>query len=90
MNEFPPNGNLGKKGDETMEITTVFWIAYSVWAVYSGYKWINGRYEWLEQPELSNRICKVLAILGVGYFVGAWNIGKWVVMLAIRLTDGFR
>jgi len=70
-----------------MEGMLIFLI-YSAWAVWSGYKWINGRYEWLEQPELVNKICKALAILGAGYVVGAWNIVKWVLRIAIKVAGG--
>ena len=69
---------------------TLIFLVYSAWAIYSGYKWINGRYEWLEQSELTTRICKGLAILGAGYIVGGWTIVKWVIMLSVRLVDGFR
>lgn len=72
-----------------MEGMLIFLI-YSAWAVWSGFKWINGRYEWLEQPGIPNKICKALAALAAGYVVGAWTIVKWVVMIGIRITDGFR
>ena len=70
-----------------MEGMLIFLI-YSAWAVWSGYKWINGRYEWLEQPAITNKICKALAILGAGYVVGAWNIVKWVLRIAIKVAGG--
>ncbi len=72
-----------------MEGLLIF-LVYSAWAVYSGHKWINGRYEWLEQPGIGNKICKALAILGVGYVIGVWNIIKWVFVIAVRITEGFR
>ena len=27
-------------------------VLYTAWAIYSGYKYVNGRYQWLEQPEI--------------------------------------
>lgn len=33
-------------------------VLYTAWAIYSGYKYVNGRYPWLEQPEIAHRICK--------------------------------
>ena len=42
-------------------------VLYTAWAIYSGYKYVNGRYPWLEQPEIAHRICKYAAILGMGY-----------------------
>lgn len=40
-------------------------VLYTAWAIYSGYKYVNGRYPWLEQPEIAHRICKYAAILGI-------------------------
>lgn len=37
-------------------------VLYTAWAIYSGYKYVNGRYPWLEQPEIAHRICKYAAI----------------------------
>lgn len=37
-------------------------VLYTAWAIYSGYKYVNGRYQWLEQPEIAHRICKYVAI----------------------------
>lgn len=31
-------------------------VLYTAWAIYSGYKYVNGRYQWLEQPEIAHRI----------------------------------
>lgn len=43
-------------------------VLYTAWAIYSGYKYVNGRYQWLEQPEIAHRICKYVAILGMGLY----------------------
>lgn len=51
-------------------------VLYTAWAIYSGYKYVNGRYPWLEQPEIAHRICKYAAILGMSNKKGAavlWN-----------------
>lgn len=68
-----------------MEGTLIF-IIYTIWSVYSGYKYIDGRYEQLE----NNKVLKVLAIIGAGYIIGGFNICRMVVKLGIRITDGFR
>ena len=68
----------------------LIFIIYSGWAVYSGYKIINGRYEWLERPEPINRVCKGLVILGVGYVIGAFYFCWLLIKVAIRITDGFK
>jgi hypothetical protein len=62
-------------------------VLYTAWAIYSGYKYVNGRYQWLEQPEIAHRICKYVAILGMGYIVGAGTIVKWAVVAALRMAD---
>ena len=56
-------------------------VLYTAWAIYSGYKYVNGRYQWLEQPEIAHRICKYVAILGMGYIV------KCAVVAALRMAD---
>ena len=68
----------------------VIFIVYSAWSLYSGYKWLNGRYEWLEQKEPTNQVCKALATVAVGYVIGGWRIVMGVVKLGIRVADGFR
>ncbi len=68
----------------------LIFIIYSAWAIYSGYKFINGRYEWMERNETKSKVCKVLAILGAGYVIGAFYFCSLVIKLAIRITDGFR
>ena len=62
-------------------------VLYTAWAIYSGYKYVNGRYPWLEQPEIAHRICKYVAMLGMGYIVGAGTIVKWAVVAALRMAD---
>lgn len=70
-----------------MEATIIF-LLYSAWAVYSGYKNINGKYEWLEQPQLLNKICKGFVILGAGYVFGAFYLVKWIFKLAFYVAGG--
>ena len=60
---------------------------YTVWAIRSGYRYINGRYVWLEQPGVASRICKYAAILGIGYIVGVGTIVKWAVVAALNMAD---
>lgn len=68
----------------------IIFLVYSAWAIYSGHKWLNGRREWLERKESTNKVCKVLATIACGYVIGVWTIGVWVVKLGIRVTEGFR
>lgn len=68
----------------------LIFAVYSVWAVYSGYKMINGRYEWLERKETANKVCKAIAVLGAGYLIGGFYLIWWVIKVAFRVTDGFK
>lgn len=72
-----------------MDALLIF-IVYSAWAVFSGYRIINGRFDWLEQKETKNKVCKVLAVLGTGYVVGVLYIGYLVIKVAFKVTDGFK
>lgn len=67
----------------------IIFLVYSVWAVYSGYKMINGKYEWLECQKTLNKVCKWFVILGAGYVIGAFYLVWMVIKLALRITDGF-
>lgn len=49
-------------------------IAYTVWAVYSGYKVISGRNEWLDRKAPINIAVKVVLSLVVGYFIAAFYL----------------
>lgn len=68
----------------------LIFVIYSAWAIYSGYKFINGRYECLERNETKSKVCKGLAILGAGYVIGAFYFCSLVIKFAIRITDGFK
>lgn len=49
-------------------------LVYTVWAVYSGYKFLTGRCEWLDRKEPVNRIVKgVLSVL-VGYVIAVFYL----------------
>lgn len=58
-----------RNGDLIMVITLIV-IAYSAWAVYSGWKFMQGRVAYLEQPGVLNKILKALCAILVGYVVG--------------------
>lgn len=51
-------------------ILSIVVLVYIVWAIYSGYSFINGRFNFLEEKKPLNRILKVLAILLVGSVYG--------------------
>lgn len=67
----------------------LIFIVYSAWALFSGYRVINGRYEWLKQKETKNIVYKILAVLGTGYVIGAFYIMYLVIRVASKVADGF-
>lgn len=63
-------------------------IAYSAWAIYSGYKFLTGRSSWLDQKALKNRIVKVLLSIVVGYFIGAFYLVIVIFKIVARVVRG--
>lgn len=61
-------------------------IAYTAWAIYSGFKIVSGRSEWLDRKEPINIIVKVLACIVVGYIVGAF----YLIYLILKLIGIFK
>lgn len=56
-------------------------LIYTAWAFYSGYKFMTGRSEWLDEKKVPNVICKIIASVLVGYVIGAVNL----VMLLLKV-----
>lgn len=61
-------------------------IAYTAWAIYSGFKIVSGRSEWLDRKEPINIIVKVLVCIVVGYIVGAF----YLIYLILKLIGIFK
>lgn len=59
---------------EEIDMLEIIAIAYTVWAVYSGYKVLSGRNEWLDRRAPVNMIVKILLSLVVGYFIAAFYL----------------
>lgn len=49
-------------------------IAYAVWAMYSGYKVVSGKHEWLDKKAPVNMIVKGILSFIVGCFVGVFYL----------------
>lgn len=49
-------------------------IVYTAWAMYSGYKVVSGRSEWLDRKEPVNIAAKVVVSIGVGYIIAAFYL----------------
>ncbi|MGN1223543.1 MAG: hypothetical protein ACI4TG_00390 [Ruminococcus sp.] len=52
----------------------VLTIVYEVWAIYSGYKVVSGRFEWLEDERIFNKIVKFAVCFFVGNLIGAFYL----------------
>ena len=54
-----------------MEIVFIF---YTAWAIYSGYKFMSGRSEWLDRRAPLNIIVKIALSVVVGYVIAAFYL----------------
>ena len=55
-------------------MTTILILAYTAWAIYSGYKVLSGRSEWLDRRAPLNMIAKIALSVVVGYFIAAFYL----------------
>lgn len=53
---------------------TLLILAYTAWAIYSGYKVLTGRSEWLDRKEPINIAVKIVLSIGAGYIIGAFYL----------------
>jgi len=53
---------------------TVLMLAYTAWAIYSGYKVLSGRSEWLDRRAPLNIIVKIALSVVVGYVIAAFYL----------------
>ena len=55
-------------------MTTVLILAYTAWALYSGYKVFSGRSEWLDRKAPLNIAVKLILSIVVGYVIAAFYL----------------
>lgn len=53
---------------------TVLILVYTAWAIYSGYKVLSGRSEWLDRRAPLNIIVKIALSVVVGYVIAAFYL----------------
>lgn len=53
---------------------TVLILAYTAWAIYSGFKVLSGRSEWLDRRAPLNMIVKIALSVVVGYVIAAFYL----------------
>lgn len=59
----------------------VILIVYTAWAIYSGYKMVSGRNEWLDRKEPVNIAVKAVVSIVVGYVIAAF----YLIYLVLKL-----
>ena len=59
-------------------------LIYGVWAYYSGWKWVSGRYAFLEKDGIQYKILKAIVSLCVGYVIGAFYLLYMILKLIFR------
>ena len=64
---------------------TVLILAYTVWAIYSGYIILTGRSEWLDRRAPLNMLVKAFLSVIVGYFIAAF----YLIYLILKLVGIF-
>lgn len=53
---------------------TIILIVYTAWAIYSGYKVVSGRNEWLDRKQPVNIVVKAVVSIVVGYIIAAFYL----------------
>lgn len=53
---------------------TLLILAYTAWAIYSGYKVLSGRSEWLDRRAPLNMTVKIALSVIVGYVIAAFYL----------------
>lgn len=68
-----------------MELSEILLIGYIIWGIYAGYKFMSGRFQWLEKPAILNRIVKFIVSTIVGVYIGLfyfiYHVFKFVQLL---------
>ena len=57
-----------------MDTWLIIEIIYLIFAVFSGYKFLTGKSEWLDRDGAVNKITKILLSLIVGFFIAGFYL----------------
>ncbi len=57
---------------------------YAIWAYYSGWKWISGRFAYLEKEGIQYKVLKAVIGFCVGCVIGAYYLLYMVLKLIFR------
>lgn len=61
-------------------------LIYEVWAIFSGYRVLSGRSEWLDRAAPFNAIIKFIICFIVGNFIGAFYLVILMVKIAMKIA----
>ncbi len=64
----------------------VIFLVYSVWAIYSGYNFVNGRWAFFEEKKPLNIILKALMIVIMGSWYGIINLIYYMIKAFVALV----
>ncbi len=65
---------------------TIIILIYTAWAIYSGYKILSGRSEWLDRHTPLNIMIKIILSIIVGYFIAAFYLIYLIFKFVFALT----
>ena len=57
-----------------MDIWWIVVLGYTIWAIYSGWKFMSGRVAFLEENRVISKILKFVCAVLVGYVVGVLQL----------------
>jgi hypothetical protein len=68
-------------------ILNIIMIGYAIWAYYSGWKLLTGRFEYLDRRAFPNLLVKAILSIAVGSVYGAIYFILIIIRMMIRFTS---
>ena len=62
-------------------LVLVFLLIYSVLAIRWGYRFVDGRWEWLEKP--NHKVIKIICAVVIGYVLSVINFLIWIIKFVV-------
>lgn len=62
----------------------ILYVLYTLWAFYSGFRFVSGRSEWLDRSSPSNFIVKLIISMAVGYIIGGFYLIYLILIFLLR------
>lgn len=67
-------------------IIVIIICIYTVWGIYSGFKFLSGRSKWLDTKRPLNVIVKCLLSLLIGYIIAAFYLIYLIIKAIARVS----